>query len=256
MTRKKKSKKNKKIVSIIPARYGSTRLPGKALADINGKPMIQLVYEKAMRSSYISRVIVATDDYRIFNTVSEFGGEASMTSRKHESGTDRIGEVARHPKLKLNAVDIVVNIQGDEPFLSHRDIDRAIAFLMRDKSLNVATLAVRITKKSEIKDPNVVKVVFDKNGYALYFSRNPIPYDRDGTSGVKYYKHIGLYVYRKTYLLEFIRTYPTSLELAEKLEQLRVLQTGEKIRVVLVEKDTVSVDTKKDLEKARNVKNV
>jgi 3-deoxy-manno-octulosonate cytidylyltransferase (CMP-KDO synthetase) len=255
-TKKKKSRKNKKIIGIIPARYGSKRLPGKALADIKGKPMIQWVYEKAMRSSYISRVIVATDDYRIYNAVNKFGGEAAITSKKHESGTDRIGEIARRTSWYKTPVEIVVNVQGDEPFISHRDIDRAIYALLKDDTLNVATLAVRLTRKSDIKDPNVVKVAFDKDGYALYFSRYAIPFDRDGAGNVKYYKHIGVYVYRKRYLMEFIRTYPTSLELAEKLEQLRALETGEKIKVIVIEKDTLSIDTKKDLEKARKMKYV
>ncbi len=247
-----KSKKAKvkkaslKIIGVIPARYASTRFPGKPLADINGKPMIQRVYESASKSKLIDEVIVATDDKGIFNAVNKFGGRAVMTSRKHKSGTDRIGEVTK--KIKC---DIVVNIQGDEPFIDYRNIDKAIEPLIIDKSVNVSTLCYRITGKSEITNPNIVKVVFDENSFALYFSRYAVPYNRDNSKNTSYYKHIGLYVYRKDYLLKLIKLKPTKLEVSEKLEQLRILESGGKIKVIETKTDSHSVDTKADL---KNVK--
>lgn len=238
-----------KIIGVIPARYSSTRFPGKPLALINGKPMIQHVYENSVKSKLLQKVIVATDDKRIFDTVKNFGGYAIMTSGKHKSGTDRIGEIAN--KIKC---DIAVNIQGDEPFINYRNIDNAIAPLLKDKRINVSTLCYKIKDKKEIANPNVVKVVFDKSNFALYFSRNPIPYNRDREK-VNYYKHLGLYVYRKNYLVKLVKIKPTKLELAEKLEQLRILETGEKIKVVETKIDSHSVDTNEDLKKIK-VKNL
>lgn len=237
-----------KIVGIIPARYASTRFPGKALADINGKPMIQHVYESAARSKLLKRVVVATDDKRIYDAVTRFWGEAIMTSAKHKSGTDRIGEVAKNIDC-----DIVVNIQGDEPFIDYRNIDKAIEPLIKDKKINVLTLCCKITDIREINDPNVVKVVFDKDKFALKFSRKIIP--SSSKTKANYYKHIGLYVYRKNYLLKFIKLKQTKSELAEKLEQLRILENGEKIKVVLTKIDSHSVDTRDDLVKLINLSN-
>ncbi|MGA2668295.1 MAG: 3-deoxy-manno-octulosonate cytidylyltransferase [Ignavibacteria bacterium] len=232
-----------RIIGIIPARYDSTRLPGKPLIKINGKPMIQHVWERSRRSKLIGRLFVATDDRRIYDAVREFGGKAVMTSKKRQSGTDRIGEAAKKLKCK-----IIVNIQGDEPLIDHRNIDRAIKPLLADKKLNVSTLGYEITNSDEIGNPNVVKVVFNKNYEALYFSRYPLPYNRDGSMKVKYYKHIGLYVYRRDYLLKLIRMKQSELEEAEKLEQLRILQNGEKIKVVLTDIDSHSIDTEEDLQ--------
>ncbi|MDQ3021094.1 MAG: 3-deoxy-manno-octulosonate cytidylyltransferase [Bacteroidota bacterium] len=233
-----------KILGIIPARYSSTRLPGKPLILINGKPMIQRVYEQSKKSKLLNSVIVATDDKKIFHCVKNFGGEVMMTSTKHKSGTDRILEVA-----KKISCEIVVNIQGDEPFIDPKNIDKAIKPLIDDKKINVSTLAYKFTDSIELIDANKVKVVFDKNNFALYFSRNVIPYCVNNLNVEKfnYYKHIGLYVFRKSFLLKFSKMKTSYLENAEKLEQLRILENGEKIKVVLTKKDSFSIDTIKDL---------
>lgn len=244
-----------KITGIIPVRYASTRLPGKPLAIIKGKPMIQRVYEQAKKSEYIDRVIAATDDKRIYDCVKNFGGEAVMTSSKHQSGTDRIYEAVKGIKS-----DIVVNIQGDEPFIDFRNIDKAILPLIKDNSINVSTLAIKINKISDLIDENKVKVVLDKNSFALYFSRSFIPFDMENHSNSnkilknkKFFKHIGLYVYRKEFLLKFVKMKRSYLEITEKLEQLRILENGEKIFVVITGKDSLSVDTVEDL-KSINIK--
>ncbi|MBK8549871.1 MAG: 3-deoxy-manno-octulosonate cytidylyltransferase [Ignavibacteria bacterium] len=237
------------VVGIIPARYSSVRLPGKPLLLIHGKPMIQRVYEQAKKSKLISRVIVATDDKRIFNCVREFGGEVMMTSSKHQSGTDRLAEAAK--KIKC---DIVANIQGDEPFIDPANIDKAIKPLIEDKNLNVSTLAFKIVNGKDLLDENKVKVVMDKNNFALYFSRNYVPYDMTHNpakvwmiKGLKFYKHIGLYVYRKSFLLKFSKMKKSYLEKMEKLEQLRILENGERIKVIITKKDSSSIDTKEDM---------
>jgi len=233
-----------KVIGVIPARYASTRFPGKPLIIIDGKPMVQHVWGQVKKSKLIDKLIVATDDKRIFNVVKGFGGEVVMTSHKHISGTDRIGEAVK--KLQC---DIVVNIQGDEPFIDPKNIDKAVQPLIEDKSLNVSTLCCKIIDKKEIYSPDVVKVVFDKNGYAIYFSRYGIPFDRDKSGNITYYKHIGLYVYRKSYLEKLIKIKHTKLELAEKLEQLRILESGERIKVIKTKIDSTSIDTKEDLKK-------
>ncbi len=244
---KEKGKKGLSVIGIIPARYGSTRLPAKALAMISGKPMIQHVYERCMKSGLLSEILVATDDKRIFDAVLSFGGNAVMTSKVHKSGTDRIGEAVK--KIKC---DIVVNIQGDEPMIDPGNIDKAIEPLLTDKSINVSTICVKIKDKKEISNPNVVKVIKDKNNNALYFSRSVIPFNRD-SGRVEYFKHIGLYVYRSSYLAQLVNMKQTKLESAEKLEQLRILENGESIRVVEVKKDSHSVDTPGDLNKIRKI---
>lgn len=235
-----------KIIGVIPARYASTRFPGKPLADINGKPMIQHVYESARKSKRLNRLVIATDDKRIFNAVSKFWGEVVMTSSKHKSGTDRIGEVAAMPGFK--DADLIVNIQGDEPFIDHRNIDKAIEPLIKDKDIQVATLAAKIDDIREINDPNTVKVFFDKEKFAIDFSRKVKPYNQ-GKKKANFYKHIGLYVYRQNYLLKFIKTKPSKRELAEKLEQLRILDNKGDIKIVLTRLNSQSVDTKDDLKK-------
>ncbi|RPI16323.1 MAG: 3-deoxy-manno-octulosonate cytidylyltransferase [Ignavibacteriae bacterium] len=231
-----------KIIGIIPARYESTRLPGKPLIKICGKPMIQHVWENAGKSKLIDKLVVATDNKLIYETVESFGGEAVLTSKKHKSGTDRIGEAAKKYKS-----DIVVNIQGDEPFISYKNIDAAIKQLLEDKKLNVSTLGYQIKDKEEINNPNVVKIVVDRNNNALYFSRSAVPYDRDRAGKIKYIKHIGLYVYRTKFLYEFIKLKQTEHEIAEKLEQLRVLDNGVKVKVVITKIDSKSIDTLDDL---------
>ncbi len=240
-------KNNPVVIGVIPARYGSTRLPAKALAVIHGKPMIQHVYERCMKSRLLSEILVATDDKRIFDAVMSFGGNAVMTSKFHKSGTDRIGEAAG--KIKC---DIVVNIQGDEPMIDPNNIDKAIEPLLTDKSINVSTICIKIKDKKDITNPNIVKVIKDRNNNALYFSRSVIPFNRD-SGKVEYFKHIGLYVYRSPYLAQLVKMKQTKLEAAEKLEQLRILENGGRIRVVEVKKDSHSVDTPEDLKKARKL---
>lgn len=233
------------ITGIIPARYASTRFPGKPLINIEGKTMIQRVYEQAIKSKLINQVIVATDSKDIFNCVNSFKGNAVLTSKNHKTGTDRICEVAR--KIKS---DIIVNIQGDEPFINPRDIDNAIRPLLKDDTLNISTLAVELS--NDFYNVNKVKVVLDKNNNALIFSRTLLPNNFKGIAKLKYYKHLGLYVYRKNFLLKFNKTKQTTIELAESLEQLRILWMGEKIRVVLTKEDSISVDTKSDLRRIIN----
>lgn len=239
-----------KIIAIIPARYESTRFPGKPLASINGKPLIQHVWERVSKAQSLNRVIVATDDERIFKTVKEFGGEAEMTLQNHSTGTDRISEVAKN----IDA-DIIVNVQGDEPLIEPDVIDEAVKPLMNNSEILMATLKTRIINNEELKDPNVVKVVTDKNDFALYFSRFTIPYVRDTDSQPHpaHYKHIGIYVYKKDFLLKFAQMKPTLLEEAEKLEQLRALENGYKIKVVKTEYNSIGVDTPEDLEKVKEI---
>ncbi len=232
-----------KIIGVIPARYASTRFPGKPLVILDGKSMIRRVYEQAFYSKYIDDIIVATDDKRILNEVLSFGGNAVLTSKKHKTGTDRIVEAIKGIKC-----DIVVNIQGDEPFIKPEVIDSAILPLLKDSKLNVSTLAFPFTEN--VKDENKVKVVFDKCYNALYFSRSVIPNNSRNTTNTIYYKHLGLYVYRKDFLLRFIREKQSDLEKTEKLEQLRMLNMGEKIKVVITKHDSISIDTIKDYKKA------
>jgi 3-deoxy-manno-octulosonate cytidylyltransferase (CMP-KDO synthetase) len=243
-----------KISAIIPARYASTRFEGKALADIMGKPMVQHVYERTARAEHVSEVIVATDDERIAAAVRAFGGRAEMTSRSHETGTDRLAEVA----ARLDS-EIIVNVQGDEPLIEPAMIDEAIAPLVEDPAVPMGTLKSRIKALHDFLSPNVVKVVTDWEGFALYFSRSPLPNFRDKWNDLKdeafssgkllCYKHVGLYVYRREFLLQYAQMSPTYLELAEKLEQLRVLENGYRIKVVETEYESVGVDTPGDLDK-------
>jgi 3-deoxy-manno-octulosonate cytidylyltransferase (CMP-KDO synthetase) len=230
------------ITGIIPARYESTRFPGKPLADIAGKKMIQRVYEQVLKSKLINKVYVATDDERIFNFIKSFGWNAIMTSSKHNTGTDRLCEAVK--KIKT---DLVVNIQGDEPFISPNIIDAAIAPFLKEKNLNITTLACKFKVLTDVYDPNKVKVVLDNKGNALYFSRAVIPLNFKSVKGIVYYKHLGLYVYRKDFLLKFNKTEQSMPEKAESLEQLRMLAMGEKIRVVISSKDSLSVDTEEDI---------
>ncbi len=237
------------VIGIIPARYASTRLPGKPLIKIDGKTMIQHVYESAMKSKMLNRIIVATDDKRIQKAVNAFWGEVIMTSSKHKSGTDRIGEVVKTLNNEIANGDIIVNIQGDVPFIDPRNIDKTIAPLIKDKKIDTATLAKKLDDIREINDPNTVKVYFDKEKFALDFSRTIKPYNKKGKAN--YYKHIGLYVFRKEYLMKFIKMKPSKRELKEKLEQLRILDNDDDIKVVLTRLDSQSVDTKDDLKKLK-----
>jgi len=239
------------VIGIIPARYASTRFPGKPLADLNGRPMIQHVYELACRATKLEEIVVATDDQRIFETVIGFGGEAIMTSEYHPTGTDRLAEVA----LRLSAAKIIVNIQGDEPLIDPNAINIAVVALQNDPSVSMSSIMTPIEDASLVADPNVVKVVTDLNGYALYFSRAPIPCPRDTASDFHpWKKHIGLYAYRRDFLLEFTKLRPSPLELIEKLEQLRALENGYRIKMVEVEVDhSIGVDTPEDLERVRAI---
>ncbi len=235
-----------KAIAIIPARYNSTRLPGKPLVNILGKPMIQHVWERAMKAGKIERVIVATDDERVSDVVSGFAGEAIMTSKNLLSGTDRVAEVVSGLTFET---EIIVNVQGDEPMIQPDMIDQVVKLLQNDSRASIGTLCRKIKDKKEITDPNIVKVVFDKEGFALYFSRSPIPYNRDGHGSVSYYKHLGIYSYRRDALLRLSSMNPTLLEETEKLEQLRALENGFRIKVGETDRDTIGVDTMEDLEK-------
>ena len=233
------------VVAIIPIRYASTRFPGKPLALIGGKPMIQHVYENTRKTPGLSRVIVATDDARIVKTVGDFGGEVVLTSKKHASGTDRVAEVAR--KLKA---EWVINVQGDLPFVRPQTILNSLRPLTRDRSIPMGTARTPIFQEEEWLNPNVVKVVTDARGFALYFSRAPIPHTRRAANGIWGYRHVGVYVYRREFLLKFSRMRPTLLERTEGLEQLRALSNGYRIRVADVDEPSVEVDTPEDLERA------
>jgi len=237
------------VVGIIPARYHSTRLEGKPLVDILGRPMIQRVYESARRSSTLREVIVATDDARIQRAVQAFGGRAAMTSAAHPTGTDRVAEVAR----SLDA-EIVVNIQGDEPFIHPGMIDEIVTPLLEDPGIPLCTSMHEVTEPEDFSNPNVVKVVVDRAGFALYFSRSLIPFPRHA-EGHRVFEHIGIYAYRRDFLLEFSRLPPTPLEKSESLEQLRALEHGHRIRVIETRQPYIplSVDTPEDLEKAREL---
>ena len=230
-----------RTLCVIPARYASTRLPGKPLADICGKPMICRVLERASRAQKPEKVIVATDDERIYDAVRAEGGEAILTRADHPTGTDRLAEVAEaYPE-----VDLIVNVQGDEPLIEPSVIDDLIAPFEMDENLPMATVMVRMEDAAEQLNPNNVKVVVDKLGYALYFSRSLVPYPRAAAGPV--YKHIGIYAYRRDFLLRYARLEPTPLERAESLEQLRALENGYGIRVLETDCRFVGVDTVEDL---------
>ncbi len=234
-----------KVAVVIPARYASTRFPGKPLVEIAGITMIERVYRQALKAQLVSEVIVATDDERIFSTVKRFGGNVLMTRNDHPTGTDRLAEVATlRPEI-----DIVVNVQGDEPCIDPSTIDQAVRPLLEDSSVDMSTICARITERDEITNNTVVKVVRAGNGNALYFSRLPIPYYRENDDSVQqeYFAHIGLYVYRKDILLKMASLTPTPLEKAEALEQLRALENGICIRVVEVSKRSPAVDRPEDL---------
>jgi 3-deoxy-manno-octulosonate cytidylyltransferase (CMP-KDO synthetase) len=259
-----------KAVGVIPARYASSRFPGKPLANLCGRPVIQHVYERARRSKTLARVVVATDDLRIRDAVAAFDGEVQFTGAHHPSGTDRVAEVA----VSLSS-ELVVNIQGDEPLIEPAMIDEAVAPFFVESGLVMGTLCRQIDSESEWRSPHVVKVVRDRRGFALYFSRAPIPFhrglrtevrgSRSGVEGegdaqpstlspeTRWYKHIGLYVYRRDFLLEFARLAPTPLEETEHLEQLRALEYGYPIRVVETKYDSIGVDTPEDLERIKHL---
>lgn len=230
-----------KVLCIIPARYASTRLPGKPLRDIAGKPMIVRVYERALQARLVQDVVVATDDERIRAAVEAHGGHAVMTRADHATGTDRLAEVA----ARMTDYDLIINVQGDEPLIEPSVIDALVEPFLADETLTMATAKTEITDEAEQENPNNVKVITDVNGNALYFSRARIPYAR--VPGAKVYKHIGIYAYRRDFLLAYARMAQTPLELSESLEQLRALENGYRIRVVETDAVFIGVDTEEDL---------
>jgi 3-deoxy-manno-octulosonate cytidylyltransferase (CMP-KDO synthetase) len=236
-----------KTVAFIPSRFGSSRFPGKPLAAISGKPMIRHVYERAKSCAEISDVFVATDDERIFQCVEEFGGKAIMTRGHHPSGSDRVWEAAS--ALVLAEDDIVVNIQGDQPAFNPKSISLLIAPLLDEPGLAMSTLIFRMKDSSHASDPNDVKVLVDSNGFAIYFSRCPVPFYRDGDTERLYYKHLGFYAFRMRFLRIFNSLPQGSLEQAEKLEQLRAIEHGYKIKVAESRWDSPEVDTPSDVTK-------
>lgn len=237
------------VTAIIPARWASTRFPGKPLALLHGKPLVQHVWERAMRAKSVGRVIVATDDMRIAEAAFDFGAEVSLTSPRHPTGTDRLAEVAK----RLRGTSIILNVQGDEPGIAPTTIDRLARMLLDNPRLGMATAANAIDDPDDLHNPNVVKVVTDRAGRALYFSRSTIPCDRDGTGGIRHLRHQGIYAYRRKTLLDFVKWKPTPLEKAEKLEQLRALENGVDIGVIIVRHDSPGVDVPEDVAKAEHM---
>ena len=233
------------VIGVIPARYASVRFEGKVLADLLGKPLIQHVWENAKKAKTLDDLVVACDDERILKTVIKFGGKAVLTAKAHTSGTDRIAEVITDKDVK-----VILNIQGDEPLIHPSMIDDVAYSLLNAPEQGVATIVKRIEDEKEIFDANVVKVVFDKKGQALYFSRCSIPFVREEEPGMRvHYKHIGLYGYTKDFLFTFKNLPPSKLEKLEKLEQLRILENGYPIRVIETKYETIGVDTREDLER-------
>jgi 3-deoxy-manno-octulosonate cytidylyltransferase (CMP-KDO synthetase) len=258
-----KIQRSENVVVVIPARYASTRFPGKPLVEILGKPMIQYVYEQASCCTLAQKVIVATDDDRIYKRVKGFGGEVRMTSKSHLCGSDRVAEVAK----KIDA-DIIVNVQGDEPLLHPTMITLVIKLLVKDQALQAASLKYPLQSIDELLSPQVVKVVTDKHGYALYFSRSPIPYIKsiygnnipfkkqieENTMVMRnYYRHIGIYAYRKDFLKIYAKLKPSALELAESLEQLRILENGYKIKIGKSRYFSRGIDVPEDLAEVVNI---
>jgi 3-deoxy-manno-octulosonate cytidylyltransferase (CMP-KDO synthetase) len=239
------------VVCIIPSRYESSRFPGKPLADLCGKPMIQHVYERVLRAKTVSLAAVATDDERIFTAVQAFGGRAVMTSARHRSGTDRIAEAVG--TMALQDDDIIVNIQGDQPLFEPVQVDEVVGPLVEYDSVPMSTLIYQIVRKEEITHPNAVKVVFDRDHFALYFSRATIPFIRDIGKKAEYFKHHGIYAYRRGFLRIFTALPEGVLERLEALEQLRALENGYRIKVVITRYDSVEVDTPQELERVRRL---
>ena len=237
-----------KLIAMIPARYGATRFPAKLMQDLCGKPVIVHTYERVADTRLFDEVYVVTDDDRIEKAIREVGGKVIRSKKEHNSGSDRLAEASRDLD-----VDIIVNVQGDEPFTDKENLQKVIDIFVKDltKSIAVASLMERITDPDDIANPNNVKVVVNKFGEALYFSRNIIPFPRDPNTKVSYYKHIGIYAYRKEALQQFTELPPSLLEETEKLEQLRYLENGFKIRLALTNIPTIGIDTPEDLERAR-----
>ena len=240
--------RNMKILCVIPARYASTRLPGKPLADIAGKPMICRVYEQAVQAKSLAGVLAAVDDQRVYDAVVQNGGQAMMTSPDHPTGTDRLAEVA----AASPDMDLIITVQGDEPLIDPELIDELAAVFDEDPQLQMATVKTPMSTQAEMQNPNNVKVVTDKKGYALYFSRSLLPYPRV-PHGRPVYKHIGIYAYKRDFLLRYAQMEPTPLEQTESLEQLRALENGYRIRVIETDRRFVGVDTPEDLAEVNGI---
>ncbi|BCY29155.1 3-deoxy-manno-octulosonate cytidylyltransferase [Flavobacterium okayamense] len=238
------------IIAVIPARYASTRFPAKLLQDLGGKSVIVRTYEAALATKLFDDVFVVTDSNLIFNEIESNGGKAIMSIKEHESGSDRIAEAVEN----MN-VDVVVNVQGDEPFINKEALSQLVQVFKNDneKKVDLASLMFQITEKDEISNPNNVKVIVDQQGFALYFSRSVIPFPREENVGVRYMKHIGIYAFRKEALMDFYRLPMLSLEASEKLEQLRYLEYGKRIRMIETSHGSIGIDTPEDLEKAREL---
>lgn len=239
-----------KIIAVIPARYASTRFPAKLMQDLGGKTVIRRTYEAAIATELFDDVFVVTDSDLIFNEIISNGGKAIMSVKEHESGSDRIAEAVENMD-----VDVVINVQGDEPFINKEPLEKVIAVFKNDidKKVDLASLMFEIKDKTEIENPNNVKVIVDQQNFALYFSRSVIPYPRDENVGVRYMKHIGIYAFRKEALLDFYRLPMLSLEASEKLEQLRYLEYGKRIMMVETTHAGIGIDTPEDLEKAKKM---
>ena len=239
-----------KVIAVIPARYASTRFPAKLMQDLGGKKVILRTYEAAINTKLFDDVCVVTDSELIFNEISSNGGKAIMSIKEHESGSDRIAEAVQNLE-----VDIVINVQGDEPFIDAEPLAKVIEVFRNDtaKQVDLASLMREIKDETEINNPNNVKVVVDQNGFALYFSRSVIPYPRERNVGVRYFQHIGIYAFRKQALLDFYSLPMKSLEASEKLEQLRYLEFGKRIKMVETTHIGIGIDTEADLEKARKL---
>lgn len=239
-----------KIIGVIPARYASTRFPAKLMQDLAGKTVIRRTYESAVATNLFDDVFVVTDSELIFNEITNHGGHAIMSKKEHESGSDRIAEVVENLD-----VDIVINVQGDEPFIDKDSLEKIVELYKNDtkQEIDVASLMREITDEEAIQNPNNVKVITDQFGFALYFSRSVIPYPREKNVGVRYFQHIGVYAFRKKALMDFYSLPMKSLEASEKLEQLRYLEYGKKIRMIETTHVGIGIDTPEDLERARKM---
>lgn len=239
-----------KIIAMIPARYSASRFPGKLMQDLNGKPVITRTYEATVNTNLFDNVFVVTDSQIIYDEIERIGGNVMMSKKEHQCGSDRIAEAVEHLDI-----DIVVNVQGDEPFTEVASLEKLIEVFKKDtnKDIDLASLMVHIADWEEINNPNTVKVVLDKDNVALYFSRSPIPYPRDENVEVKYFKHKGVYAFRKQALMDFYHFPMLTLEAAEKLEQLRYLEYGKKIKMVETHVQGVEIDTPEDLERAKKL---
>ena len=237
-----------KIIAVIPARYASTRFPAKLMKDLGGKTVILRTYEAAILTNLFEDVFVVTDSYLIYNEIISNGGKAIMSVKEHESGSDRIAEAVENMD-----VDVVINVQGDEPFINKKPLEELIEVFKNDteKKVDLGSLMFQISDKEEIDNPNNVKVITDQQGFALYFSRSVIPFPREENVGVRYMKHIGIYAFKKEALMDFYRLPMLSLEASEKLEQLRHLEYGKRIKMVETTHGSIGIDTPEDLEKAR-----